>query len=261
MFWAGTAAIYLGGAGIAIIGGLYWSRGTTAAAYSALVIGMITATAGLLLNHFVEDFPFNGQWCAMISGVTASVVYVVVSLLGNGKFDMDCMLHRGKYSIEDYSTTGKNLEVSNRFLRAFGVTKEFSLIDKCVYFGVIIWGAWWLSWTVFGSITYFLVGIPDGFWLPFWRFWFMTLFTGAVLVTGLLLWGGAIDLKFLFHQLKTMKRNDLDDGMVVDHHNITDEGPSSISPATDTQHADQEDIPAHLCFQLPQTQSSQRSVK
>ena len=223
MFWAATGAIYLGGAGIAIIGGLYWSRGTTAAAYSAMIVGMIMGVAGLLLNHFVEDFPINGQWCALIIGITASAVYIVVSLFASSVFDMDRMLHRGQYAIRENSVSGKNLEVSNRFLRAFGVTKEFSTVDKCIYFGVIIWGSWWLSWVVFGSITYFVVGIPTGFWIPFWRFWFLTLFTGAVAITILVLGGGMLDLKFLFHQLKTMKRNSLDDGMVVDHRNLADE--------------------------------------
>ena len=37
MFLALTGAIFVGGAGSAIIGGLYWKRGTTAAAWTAMV--------------------------------------------------------------------------------------------------------------------------------------------------------------------------------------------------------------------------------
>ena len=43
MFFALTSAIYLGGAGAVIIGGLYWKRGTAEAAWTALILGTVMA--------------------------------------------------------------------------------------------------------------------------------------------------------------------------------------------------------------------------
>ncbi|HEY9249507.1 MAG TPA: sodium:proline symporter, partial [Rariglobus sp.] len=41
MWWSVTTAVYVGGAGAAIIGGLYWKKGTTAGAWAAVVSGSI----------------------------------------------------------------------------------------------------------------------------------------------------------------------------------------------------------------------------
>ncbi len=52
MFFALTGAIYLGGAGAVIIGGLYWKRGTTEAAWTALILGTIMAFGGMLIQSY-----------------------------------------------------------------------------------------------------------------------------------------------------------------------------------------------------------------
>jgi len=82
LFFAITGAIFAGGSGAVIIGGLYWKRGTTAAAWAAMLTGSGIAVGGIVLHQFVDDFPINGQmfWAIAIFG--ASVVYIVVSLVG-----------------------------------------------------------------------------------------------------------------------------------------------------------------------------------
>src|SRR5258708_246585 len=47
MWWSVTASIYVGGAGAAIIGGLYWKKGTTAGAWVALIVGSQLSTCGM----------------------------------------------------------------------------------------------------------------------------------------------------------------------------------------------------------------------
>ena len=220
MFWAATSAIYFGGAGAVIVGGLYWKRGTTVAAFCAFFTGMTIGIAGIILTQTVENFPINGQWAGLIAGVTSVVVYVTVSLFGRQSFNLQKMLHRGEYAIKGDESFEKNIKVSNKFLRFFGITEEFSKIDICIYFGVIAWGAWWLSWVVFGSICYLIIGIEPSFWLSFWRFWLTTLFVGAAITTVWFICGGLLDLKFLFNKLKTIKRSDLDDGTVVGNQNL-----------------------------------------
>ena len=97
LFFAITGAIFAGGSGAVIIGGLYWKRGTTAAAWSAMITGAVVAVGGIVVQQIVPDFPVNGQMFWGLAMASSSVVYVVVSLLtGRGRaFDMDRMLHRG----------------------------------------------------------------------------------------------------------------------------------------------------------------------
>jgi hypothetical protein len=78
MFFAITGAIWLGGSGPCITGGLYWKRGSTAGAWAALISGSSLAVAGILLqkywvggiypwlfaNGHVESVAYWLQWCS-----------------------------------------------------------------------------------------------------------------------------------------------------------------------------------------------------
>ena len=86
-----TGAIYLAGSGAVIIGGLYWSKGTTAGAWSAMIVGGALAVSGLgmrtlwpafpALTATMPEFPLNGAQVFFVSCVVAIVVYIKVSLL------------------------------------------------------------------------------------------------------------------------------------------------------------------------------------
>lgn len=233
MFWAAAGAIYLGGAGAVIVGGLYWKRGTVAAAYCAFFIGMIIGVTGLICNNTIKGFPINGQLVGLIAGVTSITFYVIISLFGKQNFNLNKMLHRGEYAIKDGKKLTEGRKVSNKFFRAFGITKEFSKTDICIFFGLIAWGTWWLSWTVFGSLYHLIFGIDESFWLPFWKFWFIILFIGAILTTIWFICGGLMDVKFLFNKLRTIKRSDLDDGTVVEHQNLEETYSENSIESTD----------------------------
>ncbi len=142
MFFAITGAIWAG-AGAVIVLGLYWSRGTAAGAWVALILGATIAVGGMVLtNAWVgmiyplltsnpallgwltsavetisgpmepyilwrvtsEKFFMNGQEINFLAMVAAIVGYVGVSLLTcREKFNMDRMLHRGEYQRADDS--------------------------------------------------------------------------------------------------------------------------------------------------------------
>ena len=119
MFFALTGAIWLGGAGSVIIGGLYWKRGTTGGAYAAVSLGAFIGVTAIILeqlwpNHvypwlaanapqaleslryFIEDvagrvpginwkveqekFVLNGQWINFFAMLSAIAVYVTCSM-------------------------------------------------------------------------------------------------------------------------------------------------------------------------------------
>jgi len=56
MYCASSAAIFVGGVGAAIIGGLYWNRGTTAAAWAAMITGILVAGIGTVINQLSEQY-------------------------------------------------------------------------------------------------------------------------------------------------------------------------------------------------------------
>lgn len=68
MFLALTGAIFVGGAGSAIIGGLYWRRGTTAGAWSAMVAGMVLAVSGVVVKQLPAATVWPGAVVVVESG-------------------------------------------------------------------------------------------------------------------------------------------------------------------------------------------------
>ncbi|MEA4861897.1 MAG: sodium:solute symporter [Victivallaceae bacterium] len=51
LFFSLTAAIYVGGEGAVMIGGLYWKHGTTAGAWTAMVIGTVFGLGGMAVQQ------------------------------------------------------------------------------------------------------------------------------------------------------------------------------------------------------------------
>ncbi len=85
MFQVLTAAIYTGGAGAVIIGGLYWRRGTTAAAWTAMILGTIFTFGGLLIQQswpwwvrtiFDENHLMPWYLLLAVTGITCAVAAI-----------------------------------------------------------------------------------------------------------------------------------------------------------------------------------------
>ncbi len=69
MFFALTGTVFLGGAGSAIIGGLYWKRGTTGGAWCAMTVGAVLAFGGGL----IQQIPFHTLALAIEAPAAVSV--------------------------------------------------------------------------------------------------------------------------------------------------------------------------------------------
>ena len=119
LFFAITAAIFAGGSGAVIIGGLYWKRGTTSAAWTAMIVGAFISVGGVLVKQISSDWlldlssysalkgmliyirDINGQEYWGISMGLSALSYIGVSLAAKKEpFNMDKLLNRGKYAIE-----------------------------------------------------------------------------------------------------------------------------------------------------------------
>ena len=150
LFFAITGAIFAGGSGAVIIGGLYWKRGTTTAAWTALSTGAIIAVSGIILKQISSDWltdssslgsikntllylrNINGQMYWGIGMGASTLAYIGVSLLGKKThFNMDKLLNRGQYAIdEELKVVNKE---PNRGWKIFGMGKEFTRNDKIIY--------------------------------------------------------------------------------------------------------------------------------
>jgi len=219
MFLVITGAIFMGGAGSVIIGGLYWKRGTTAAAWCSMIVGSTMAVLGLIIHQVWVDFPINQQWMYLIAMVSSVVIYIAVSLLGKRQdFNFERMLHRGKYSIKDDSAAVSSLPKTG--WRDFGVGKEFSRGDKVICIIFIVWiVGWWLLF-VAGTIYNMVYEVKSESWAAFWNFYVKLHFIIAIITVIWFTMGGLRDLKYMRSRLKVIERNDCDDGRVVNHHNL-----------------------------------------
>jgi solute:Na+ symporter, SSS family len=217
LYQAVTGAIFTGGAGTMIIGGLYWKRGSTPAAWSALIVGSVLAVGGLVLQQIIPKFPINGQWMFLISMLVSSVVYVIISLLSNTRFDMDKLLHRGPYAVQSDMAAGDRPPVRGwRVLLTMG--KEFTRRDRILFMVTFSWGVFWGIVFVVGTVYNLFHNVKPESWFAYWRLYILLYLVIGVAVTIWVGIGGVRDMKDLFHRLATAQRDHRDDGSVIRPH-------------------------------------------
>lgn len=239
MWWLVTEGIFLCGAGAAILGGLYWKKGTTAAAWAALITGSGITLGSILIVH---DFPslskyfnFNGNEARFIAAAAAAAVYILVSLLTcREDFDMDRMLHRGRYAFADDAAAPAEVVARRRrklnWSRLLGFDADFTFWDKIVSGGIFFWSMFWLTVVVVGTIWNLIHRWPTQVWATYW---FVVGIILPVIVAAItLVWfgiGGLIDLRRFFARLASMKRDARDDGSVGEYERAKTSVPPSKS--------------------------------
>jgi len=213
LFFAITGAIYAGGAGAVLVGGLYWKRGTTTAAYAALITGATVSVGGITIQQFDPDFFINGQVFYFLAMVSAIAAYILCSLFGRQEtVDLDRLLHRGEYAVkEEY----KIMQHEPRGLqKILGMGKEFTPGDKFIYWASYTWIFCWFLVFVAGTILNIFVDISDSAWM---EFWYIFLAINFLIVVAVVVWftiGGIKDVKYMLHTLSTSTRDHSDDGSV-----------------------------------------------
>lgn len=258
MFFAITGAIWLGGAGPCIVGGLYWKRGTTAGAFSALISGSSIATGGIILQKLwaphiypwlaakgyvagitkifeglsrpfepyimwrvgPNAFPVNSQeilFMAMLIGITC---YIGVSLLTCREcFNMERLLHRGKYRREGEEIVKEKVTFRTVFQKLLGINSSYTRGDKVLASLAFLYSVVW----ILGSFVVLCVWNAISPWSDArWIKWFKIYNLIVPGIIGVLLAvfftvGGTLDLRRLFKRLAAKEDNVLDDGRVIGH--------------------------------------------
>ena len=266
MFFAITGTAWLGGAGAVIIGGLYWSRGTAKAAWLTTLVSVVMSVIGFVGIHYwsnliwpfleahpcflnnikvivegvskpfepvivwrvnEEGFPMNAQEVFLITIILCITVYIITSLLTcKEKFNMDRLLHRGKYQRkEDMVSTRTRQEVRQKKFTSFlkknllGIDKKFSKSDKLISLSVFYY---WVCYAAGVPVIVMIWNIFSPWPGDWWGVYFFVTLVVMGCIIGVIstvwfLLGGIIDLRRLFRRLALKEENILDDGRVIGH--------------------------------------------
>jgi SSS family solute:Na+ symporter len=177
MFMDISASLYTGAAGVVLLGALYWKRGTTAAAWATMVVGLLLSASGFVYRTIDPDF-LDGRIMAFWVSLVCITVYVAVSLAGSGKFDVEGMLHRDG--------------------EKFRPSRADRILIPCIYAFV---GFFFVAHLGVGlyNLSY---DVPTSSWLSFWPKYVVAMFALGTLFLVWITWGGIRDLVRLFRSLR-----------------------------------------------------------
>lgn len=244
VWWAVTGALYNGGAGAILIGGLYWRRGTVQAAWAATTISIPLSLYAVALSnnwfqsmtwlkaHGYPEFIESGFWLSSFVAWIAIIVYAGVSLLTCRRpFDLAALLSRSEKHHEggpvQPATDGRSW-----FARVVGIDGEFTKADRSVAYFVF-----WFSMLMFGLVMFLLFwqfGLPrlvvlcggsaaTAAALPLGKQGWANLWLWLKLVIPCLIgiltfvWftiGGIADMRSFFRTMKAKELDETDDGSV-----------------------------------------------
>ena len=231
LYFAVTFAIFAGGVGAVIIGGLYWDRGTTEGAWAAMIVGATVAVTGTIVPQISDSWlsqennliwlknlifklkEINGIKFYALSMGFSSFSYILVSLFTfRERVNMDKLLNRGKYSIK--KETKIIDEKVKPILKIFGIGKEFTIEDKIIYLVSFVWNIFFTLVFVFGTIYNLYNDVSDESWMMYWKY---QVYINIVFSFIIIIWftiGGFIDIKKMFISLDSDKRDHGDSGWV-----------------------------------------------
>ena len=231
LYFAVTFAIFAGGVGAVIIGGLYWDRGTTEGAWAAMIVGAAIAVTGTIVpqvsdswlidtegfkgikNFILRLKEINGIKFYALSMGFSSFSYILVSLMTfKEKVNMDKLLNRSKYSIQ-----GEIKIIDEKvkpIFKIFGIGKEFTIEDKIIYLVSFVWNILFTLVFVFGTMYNLSNDVSDESWMIYWKY---QLYINIIFSFIIIIWftiGGFIDIKKMFKSLSSSKRDHEDSGFV-----------------------------------------------
>ena len=259
-----VCSMWLGGCAPVMIFGLYSRFGTTAGAFSSLIAGMVLSLEAILVkrnwadmvypwldkNGFVEPignfltsvsspfnpyvvwemnpvkFPINSYEIFFLISLFTLFLYVAVSYLTMKEpFNLDRMLHRGKYNIDGENKEELKLTLHHIFSKILGITKDYTTGDKVIAYAFFIQSFVWGFLCVFVGVVIWNSVTP---WPVEWwgTYFFITLLAVPLALTIIsIFWfgiGGAVDIVRLFRDLKERVTNPLDNGQVEGHVSLAD---------------------------------------
>ena len=265
MFVTLACAMWVSGAGAVMTFGLYSRFGTTAGAWTSVLTSSTMSIFYIIVQRnwadvvypaiakagLVESFdktlralssPFNPyiHWqmdpvkCPVNSiefnfflSILTVILYIVVSKLTcKEPFNLERMLHRGKYALDGQRNIKISWTPANFFKNLIGITPEYSKGDKVIAYGVFLYSF------VYGFVLCFVGTViwnsirpwPIEWWSKYFviRYFIVPCAVAAISTVWFGI-GGFFGLVHLFRDLKARKTvNALDDGRVEGSMSLAD---------------------------------------
>lgn len=255
MFTTIMCSLWLGGAGPIMVFGLYSRFGNLTGAWCAIIFGSGTSLAGLILqrtwaltvypflekmgwveglnnflvtvsspfNPWIEwsmdpvKFPINSFEIYFISMILSVGGYVIGSYLTYKPYDLDKLLHRGKYA-DGPEPVKEKWTLRNIFSKIIGITPEYTRGDKIIAYSVFFYS---VVYSV--GIIFFGIVIWNAIWPWPHSWWTVKFFITTLLIPGIVgvistIWfmiGGSIDAIHLFRDLKKRVEDPNDNGQIL----------------------------------------------
>lgn len=238
-FWWGiTGAIYTAGAGALVLGGFYWKKGTTAGAWTAMVVGPTLAVGSIVVDFFWKDWfggrtmlgiaiplekPYSMPWVSFGVMCTSALAYAVVSLLTCRRdFDLQKLLHRGQYAVKEDQAGVVDFPLKQKlsWRTLIGVDSHFTRVDTLVAAFIFFWSLAQVLALLFSAAWHWLAPAhlrwTNLSWAHFWL-WFGFIIPACFTIITFVWFtiGGFRDLRAFFHALRTLTRDVHDDGSVT----------------------------------------------
>ena len=248
--------MWMGGCGPVMIFGLYSRFGTTAGAWASLLSGMVLSLGSIAIQrnwpnfvypllkergwvepvgNFLETVskpfnpyivwkmdmvkcPINSYEFYFITMIITLTLYIVVSYATlKEPFNLDRMLHRGKYRLDGEEPPKTVWNFKTILTRIMGITPEFTRGDKVIAWAYLFYS---IVYSFFGCFIMVLIWNAITPWpIEWWGHYFLII---SLIVPGIvsfisMIWfgfGGAKDLIALFRALENRVVNHLDNGAV-----------------------------------------------
>ncbi|MCI5778650.1 MAG: sodium:panthothenate symporter [Lentisphaeria bacterium] len=259
-----VCSMWMGGCGPVMIFGLYSRFGTTAGAWTSLLTGMGLSVGTMAIQRNWADVvypflqrrdwvdgvgraleaaskpfhpyivwkmdavkcPINSYEFYFMTMLITLALYIIVSYATCKKpFNLERMLHRGKYNLDGENKTREPWTLRNVFSKLIGITPEYTTGDK-----VIAWLFFFHAFIYQFILTFLVVLIWNLFspWPMDWwgKYYFIVqLCVPGVMAAVSTVWfgiGGIKDLIRLFRDLEHRVVNHLDNGQVEGHVSLAD---------------------------------------
>ncbi|MBE6388495.1 MAG: sodium:panthothenate symporter [Lentisphaerae bacterium] len=264
LFGTMMCTLWCGGCGPVLVLGLYSRFGTTAGAWSSLLTSLamggfgifcqrnwsdlvypflekhgMVESVGNVLSALSQPFnpyivwemnpvrcPVNSYELYFFTQITTLLVYIAVSYATcKEPFNLERMLHRGKYSLGEVREIKSAWTWKNLYNKLVGITPEYTTGDK-----FIAWGYVGYTFVYRFGLTFVVTAIWNAIspWpIEYWAMYFLVVF---LVIPGIMaaitaVWfgiGGVIDLRRMFYDLEHREANYLDNGMVVNNMSLAD---------------------------------------
>lgn len=206
MFMDISASVYTGGAGVVLLGGLYWRRGTTAAAWTTMIVGGTVSLAGLLCRSLNPDF-LDGRIMAFWISIICIATYVLTSLCSKAsRAHLDVAGDLEEPPKDDAVVRDEKAVVS----------RGDRLVMLAIWVGVILFSGGFGLMTLINTYR----KVPTSAWISFWHAYLYIMFAAGTLFLVWISIGGARDLARLINKLRNSKPETVGKAGDADEHSL-----------------------------------------